>query len=202
MTGAIHVSRPTPSQAAAAARHRQWFRPALKPVVVAVPILSVVDAACCPRYVAELNPGLLTEEAELRRAVQAIGGRIEALRVELKSLKFSQVGLAKSTGVRPGPRVSEIQKMVAKFYKVLPIDICSARRYHNVLTPRHVAMYLCRKFTLRSLVDIGRRFGGRDHTTCINAIRNITARRLIESELDAALKFFEAQLTLDEVAHD
>ena len=200
MTGAIHVSRPTPSQAAAAARHRQWFRPALKPVVVAVPILSVVDAACCPRYVAELNPGLLTEEAELRRAVQAIGGRIEALRVELKSLKLSQAGLAKSTGVRPGPRVIDIQKMVAKFYNVLPTEICSDRRPAHIVTPRYVAMYLCREFTRRSSPDIARRFGGRDHTTCLRAERQITARRLVEPELDAALKLFEAQLAMFEVA--
>jgi chromosomal replication initiator protein len=49
----------------------------------------------------------------------------------------------------------------------------SSRRTANVVRPRQVAMYLAKSLTLRSLPEIGRRFGGRDHTTVLHAVRKI-----------------------------
>ncbi|WP_417481347.1 chromosomal replication initiator protein DnaA [Maricaulis sp.] len=71
--------------------------------------------------------------------------------------------------------VDEIQKAVATHFGVTTTDICSKRRTQSVVRPRHVAMYLAKTLTTRSLPDIGRRFGGRDHSTVIHAVNKITA---------------------------
>lgn len=71
--------------------------------------------------------------------------------------------------------VDEIQKVVATHYGITPADICSKRRTQSVVRPRHVAMYLAKTMTTRSLPDIGRRFGGRDHSTVIHAVNKVTA---------------------------
>jgi len=71
--------------------------------------------------------------------------------------------------------VDDIQKAVASHFDVTPADICSKRRTQSVVRPRHVAMYLAKTMTTRSLPDIGRRFGGRDHSTVIHAVNKVTA---------------------------
>lgn len=71
--------------------------------------------------------------------------------------------------------VDEIQKAVATHFGVTAADICSKRRTQSVVRPRHVAMYLSKTMTTRSLPDIGRRFGGRDHSTVIHAVNKVTA---------------------------
>ena len=63
--------------------------------------------------------------------------------------------------------------MVATHYNVGKVDLLSARRTAMVVRPRQVAMYLSKILTLRSLPEIGRRFGGRDHTTVLHAVRKI-----------------------------
>lgn len=70
-------------------------------------------------------------------------------------------------------RVEDILRIVAKHYGVTRADLLSSRRTANVVRPRQVAMYLAKTLTLRSLPEIGRRFGGRDHTTVLHAVRKI-----------------------------
>jgi len=70
-------------------------------------------------------------------------------------------------------KIDEIQKLVANHYNVTRADILSARRTANVVLPRQIAMYLSKILTPRSLPEIGRRFGGRDHTTVIHAVKKI-----------------------------
>ncbi|WGD32490.1 chromosomal replication initiator protein DnaA [Ancylobacter sp. WKF20] len=70
-------------------------------------------------------------------------------------------------------RVDDILRIVAKHYNVTRADILSQRRTANVVKPRQIAMYLAKMLTLRSLPEIGRRFGGRDHTTVLHAVRKI-----------------------------
>jgi chromosomal replication initiator protein len=71
--------------------------------------------------------------------------------------------------------IDEIQKKTAEYYKLDLRELHSARRARRVARPRQVAMYLARELTSRSLPDIGRRFGGRDHTTVLHACRRIEA---------------------------
>jgi len=70
-------------------------------------------------------------------------------------------------------RVEDILRVVAKHYAVTRADLLSSRRTANVVRPRQIAMYLAKTLTLRSLPEIGRRFGGRDHTTVLHAVRKI-----------------------------
>ncbi|MDX2027680.1 MAG: chromosomal replication initiator protein DnaA [Alphaproteobacteria bacterium] len=69
--------------------------------------------------------------------------------------------------------IDEIQKKVAEHYNIRVSDMHSARRARQVARPRQVAMYLAKQLTPRSLPEIGRKFGGRDHTTVIHAVRKI-----------------------------
>jgi chromosomal replication initiator protein len=72
-------------------------------------------------------------------------------------------------------KIEDIQRAVARQYNVSRSDLLSSRRTANVVRPRQVAMYLAKTLTLRSLPEIGRRFGGRDHTTVLHAVRKIEA---------------------------
>ena len=69
--------------------------------------------------------------------------------------------------------IEEIQRIVARQYNVSRADLLSSRRTANVVRPRQIAMFLAKTLTLRSLPEIGRRFGGRDHTTVLHAVRKI-----------------------------
>ena len=89
-------------------------------------------------------------------------------------------GDGRARGARPGPpaepkrvKIEDIQRIVARQYNVSRADLLSSRRTANVVRPRQIAMYLAKTLTLRSLPEIGRRFGGRDHTTVLHAVRKI-----------------------------
>jgi chromosomal replication initiator protein len=69
--------------------------------------------------------------------------------------------------------IEEIQKRVAEHYNIRLTDMSSPRRARNVARPRQVAMYLAKQLTSRSLPEIGRRFGGRDHTTVMHAVSRV-----------------------------
>jgi chromosomal replication initiator protein len=83
------------------------------------------------------------------------------------------VGLRGAPGVKTS--IEDIQRKTAEFYKLDVKDFHSPQRARRVARPRQVAMYLSRKLTTRSLPEIGRRFGGRDHTTVLHACRRIEA---------------------------
>ncbi|MCV3769447.1 MAG: chromosomal replication initiator protein DnaA, partial [Wolbachia pipientis] len=69
--------------------------------------------------------------------------------------------------------IAEIQKKIAEFFNIKVADMHSNRRLRGFVRPRQVAMYFAKKFTQKSLLDIGRSFGGRDHTTVIHAVKQI-----------------------------
>ncbi len=73
--------------------------------------------------------------------------------------------------------IEDIQKKVAEHYNIKLTDMHSPRRARAVARPRQVAMYLAKQLTTRSLPEIGRKFGGRDHTTVIHAVRKIEELR-------------------------
>jgi chromosomal replication initiator protein len=81
-------------------------------------------------------------------------------------------------------KIEEIQRLVANHYNVSRADLLSSRRTATVVRPRQIAMYLSKSLTLRSLPEIGRRFGGRDHTTVLHAVRKIEG--MVEKDNDLA----------------
>ncbi len=77
------------------------------------------------------------------------------------------------SGEQKRVRIEDIQKVVARHYDVSKNDLLSNRRTRVIVRPRQIAMYLAKQMTPRSLPEIGRRFGGRDHTTVLHAVRKI-----------------------------
>jgi chromosomal replication initiator protein len=73
--------------------------------------------------------------------------------------------------------IDDIQRQVAAHFNIRVADMSSARRARAVARPRQVAMYLAKQLTARSLPEIGRKFGGRDHTTVMHAVRKVEELR-------------------------
>jgi len=91
-------------------------------------------------------------------------------------------------------KIEEIQRIVARQYNVSRADLLSSRRTANVVRPRQVAMYLAKQLTLRSLPEIGRRFGGRDHTTVLHAVRKIENLVNTDASLAEEIELLKRQL--------
>jgi chromosomal replication initiator protein len=91
-------------------------------------------------------------------------------------------------------KIEEIQKLVATHYNVTRADILSSRRTANVVRPRQIAMYLAKVLTPRSLPEIGRRFGGRDHTTVLHAVRKIEALAKTDGKLSEEVDLLKRML--------
>jgi DNA-binding PadR family transcriptional regulator len=80
--------------------------------------------------------------------------------------------------------IARIQRVVAHHFKIPVIEMISARRGRAVARPRQIAMWLAKQTTTQSLPDIGRRFGGRDHTTIIHGVRKVEALRSQDAAFD------------------
>jgi chromosomal replication initiator protein len=108
-------------------------------------------------------------EGALNTLVARVGGDLARL-----SLDEAQTILRPHLSVNERKvTVDHIQKMVSEHYGLKQADLISERRARAVARPRQVAMWLAKQITTRSLPDIGRRFGGRDHTTVLHAVRRI-----------------------------
>ncbi len=79
--------------------------------------------------------------------------------------------------------IEEIQRKVAEHYNIRLSDMIGPKRLRNIARPRQVAMYLSKQLTLRSLPEIGRRFGGRDHTTIMHGVKKIEELMATDSQL-------------------
>ncbi len=131
-----------------------------------------------PDSIRELEGGLNT------LAVRA-GDRLSSLTVE------EAESILRPHLQRGGDRkvtVDEIQKAVADHYLLKQSDLLSERRTRAIARPRQLAMYLAKSLTTRSYPDIGRRFGGRDHTTVLHAVRRIEALKVEDATIAADLE--------------
>jgi chromosomal replication initiator protein len=90
--------------------------------------------------------------------------------------------------------IDEIQKLVSTHFDLKPVDLISARRARAVARPRQIAMYLAKRLTTRSLPEIGRKFGGRDHSTVIHAVRRIEELRDTDRDVDGAVRALMREL--------
>lgn len=80
--------------------------------------------------------------------------------------------------------IEEIQRKVATHFNIRITDMHSARRSRSIARPRQVAMYLAKQLTQRSLPEIGRKFGGRDHTTVMHAVKKVDELRAADRHFD------------------
>ncbi|MEO8685451.1 MAG: chromosomal replication initiator protein DnaA [Devosia sp.] len=81
-------------------------------------------------------------------------------------------------------RIEDILRIVSRHYKVPRNELLSARRSRDVVRPRQIAMFLAKALTSRSLPEIGRRFGGRDHTTVLHSVRKV--EQMIKDDVELA----------------
>ena len=91
--------------------------------------------------------------------------------------------------------IDEIQNKVSNYYNIKIEDIISSRRIRSFARPRQVAMYLSKKLTTRSLPEIGRKFGGRDHTTVIHAIKKIEQLKSENTKFDEDINLITQIIT-------
>lgn len=122
-------------------------------------------------HLVDRTPGSMRElEGAVNTLAAVAGARLSALTVdEAQSL----LGVALRGGPERRITVDEIQKTVADHFNLKQADLLSERRTRAIARPRQIAMYLCKQHTTRSYPDIGRRFGGRDHTTVLHGVRKI-----------------------------
>jgi chromosomal replication initiator protein len=127
-----------------------------------------------PQKVMEFLAHKITSNVrELEGALNRIGAHVNLVRRE-PTLEATQELL--QDVLRANERrvtIDEIQKRVAEHFNIKMAEMTSARRARIVARPRQVAMYLAKQLTSRSLPEIGRKFGGRDHTTVMHAVKKI-----------------------------
>lgn len=92
------------------------------------------------------------------------------------------------------PAMRDILRAVATHYRVSVVHIKSHRRTANLVLPRHVAYYLCKTLTGRSLPEIGRHVGDKDHTTVLHGVRKIAAQLQTDARLAADIRAIQALL--------
>ena len=115
----------------------------------------------------------------------------------LSNLSLDEASAILRPHLRAGEKritVDDIQKATAEHFGLKQADLLSERRTRAIARPRQAAMYLAKQLTTRSLPDIGRRFGGRDHTTVLNAVRRIVELRAIDPVLSADIETLARKL--------
>lgn len=90
--------------------------------------------------------------------------------------------------------VEEIQRKVSDHYNIRLSDMIGPKRLRSYARPRQVAMYLCKKMTSRSLPEIGRRFGGRDHTTVMHGVKRIEELKVQDGQIAEDLELLRRAL--------
>jgi chromosomal replication initiator protein len=90
--------------------------------------------------------------------------------------------------------IDEIIRKVATHYNLRMTDMLSPRRARSVARPRQIAMFLAKTLTSKSLPEIGRRFGGRDHTTVIHAVRKIESLRETDVQISEDVELLRRML--------
>lgn len=110
-------------------------------------------------------------EGALNRVIASQQLTRAPITVDLASMALRDLAQPQGDGARI--RIDDILKVVGRHYNVARTDLLSPRRARTIVRPRQVGMYLAKKLTPRSLPEIGRRFGGRDHSTVLHAVRKI-----------------------------
>ena len=149
----------------------------------------------------ELSPEVALAIAELVRSnVRELEGallRVNAF-AELRgvplSVEFVREVLGTVADTKPPISIEAVQKAVATYFSVRISDLKGKRRHRGISRPRMIAMYLCRQLTSASFPEIGMRFGGKDHSTVINACKRIEALAQEDEELHAAVESLRSQL--------
>jgi hypothetical protein len=99
-----------------------------------------------------------------------------------------------SFAITSPPTVKSIKSVVCRHFRLSETQLLAVRRDANIVWPRHVAMYLAQLLTGHSYPELGRRFGNRDHTTVLHAVRKVAKLRDADEQVRAMLVELEGQL--------
>lgn len=152
-----------------------------------------------PREVIQIVADRLTESArELEGAVTRLYAQWQFTRsaITVEGTEMLLRDLV-STGETRRIRIEDILRIVSRHFGVSKNDILSERRHRSVVWPRQIGMYLAKQMTARSLPEIGRRFGNRDHTTVLHAIRKIEGQITGNTQLKEEIDELKKQLGQD-----
>jgi chromosomal replication initiator protein len=152
-----------------------------------------------PRDVIDLLADKLTESGrELEGAVTRLYAtwQYTQTRITLDLVETTIRDLV--NGIEPRRiKIEDILRLISRHYGVSKSDILSPRRHRSVVWPRQIGMYLSKQLTTRSLPEIGRRFGDRDHTTVLHAIRKIEGEISNDSRLKDEIEELKRQLNVE-----
>ena len=118
-----------------------------------------------------------------------VGGLLDA-----RDIRLPPLPVALSVVVTSGLTVEAIQREVASYFEVKLHDLKGPKRHRSVAQPRMIAMFLSRKLTSMSYPEIGSRFGGKDHSTVINAVRKIERLCAEDTALRSVVNTIESHL--------
>lgn len=151
---------------------------------------AAVPAEVLDLLAARISSSVRELEGALNRLVAYAQLNDEAVTIE-----FAESVLGEALrGSQRRITIDEIQKAVSSHFDVKQLDLVSQRRAVAIARPRQIAMYLAKRLTTRSLPEIGRKFGNRDHSTVIHAVRRIEELRGTDSEIDTAVRSLMRQL--------
>jgi chromosomal replication initiator protein len=156
---------------------------------VAASLREGLSVAISPAVIDFVAENIVTNGRDLDGAVTRLIAHSQ-FSGEAVTVDMAEAALRDLIRVREARRVKieDIQRIVCKQYNVSKADLLSSRRTRTVVRPRQIAMYLAKVLTPRSLPEIGRRFGNRDHTTVLHAVRKIEdmvkGDRLVADEID------------------
>lgn len=171
----MHVIDLTPTQRSAIIRHRS-FRETIAAKAAELADRKANEALNALRLVSLETPLSLTP------SLQAV--TMEDVPAEADPLAQNWFEVLPAEPKRSDyPAIRDIQKAVCKHFDVTLIDMLSRRRTADIVKPRQLAMYLGKKLTLHSLPQIGRRFGGKDHTTVLHSVQKMERLCLQDSAL-------------------
>ncbi len=128
-------------------------------------------------------------KAALKRIWEAIGDLEDRLEFLENEVRNALLMAPDDSEIRHYPSVPEVKRAICIFYDISDIDLVAERRTPSVITPRHLAMYLCRTLTKRSTSVIGRHMGGKDHSTVCYAYRKIARQLSTDPELRDEVKY-------------
>ncbi len=141
------------------------------------------------RFGVKLNEEVIHYIARIsKRSIREIEGNIKKIKMfsELSGIQID-INLARQVLAHHETQttisIEDIQKMVADHFKVRIVDLKSTTRSKQIVVPRQITMYLIKKHLDKSLADIGRAFGGKDHTTVINAIERVEHLQNIDLDI-------------------
>lgn len=126
--------------------------------------------------------------------VTACNGQIVWVRPD--EIRAAEAKLRKALGGKIS--IDKIQRAVCSHFDITTLEMQSARRTAHLVRPRQIAMYLCKVMTLRSLPEIARRFGDRDHTTALHAIRKIDAQVASDPETRSLVESLRQEIKGEE----